>query len=84
MSVSGSIDRLGDSYVVGLKAVNCITGDVLAQAQEQAAGKEMVLKALDKASISAAQPGRITRVGEEIRHPSGTSDHSLLGSAQGL
>jgi predicted Zn-dependent protease len=35
-----------------LKAVNCNTGDVLAEAQEQAAGKEAVLKALDNAAVS--------------------------------
>jgi tetratricopeptide (TPR) repeat protein len=35
-----------------LKAVNCNTGDVLAEAQEQAAGKEGVLKALDVAAIN--------------------------------
>jgi len=38
--------------VIGLKAVNCNTGDVLAEAQEQAAGKEAVLKALDNAAVS--------------------------------
>jgi tetratricopeptide (TPR) repeat protein len=38
--------------VIGLKAVNCATGDVLAEAQEQAAGKEAVLKALDTAAAS--------------------------------
>ena len=43
--VAGSIAGLGSQYVIGLKAVNCDTGDVLAEAQEQAAGKEGVLKA---------------------------------------
>ena len=38
--------------MIGLKAVNCNTGDVLAEAQEQAAGKEAVLKALDAAAVS--------------------------------
>jgi len=38
--------------VIGLKAVSCHTGDVLAEAQEQAAGKEVVLKALDNAAGS--------------------------------
>src|SRR5208337_4222164 len=33
-------------------AVSCNTGDVLAEAQEQAAGKEAVLKALDAAAVS--------------------------------
>ncbi len=48
----GSIAGLGSQYVIGLKAVNCDTGDVLAEAQEQAAGKEAVLKALDAAAVS--------------------------------
>ena len=50
--LTGSIAGLGSQYVIGLKAVNCNTGDVLARAQEQAAGKEGVLKALDNAAIS--------------------------------
>ena len=50
--LTGSIARLGSQYVIGLKAVDCNTGDVLAEAQEQAAGKEAVLKALDKAAVS--------------------------------
>jgi serine/threonine protein kinase/tetratricopeptide (TPR) repeat protein len=47
----GSIASLGSQYVIGLKAVNCDTGDLLAETQEQAAGKETVLKALDAATI---------------------------------
>lgn len=50
--LAGSIASLGSQYVVGLKAVNCDTGDLLAEAQEQAAGKEGVLKALDRAAVS--------------------------------
>jgi DNA-binding winged helix-turn-helix (wHTH) protein/tetratricopeptide (TPR) repeat protein len=50
--LTGSIAGLGNQYVIGLKAVNCNTGDVLAEAQEQAAGKEAVLKALDNAAVS--------------------------------
>jgi serine/threonine protein kinase/tetratricopeptide (TPR) repeat protein len=50
--LTGSIAGLGSQYVVGLKAVNCDTGDVLAEAQEQATGKEGVLKALDAAAVS--------------------------------
>jgi tetratricopeptide (TPR) repeat protein len=49
--LAGSIAGLGSQYVIGLKAVNCDTGDVLAEAQEQAAGKEAVLKALDAAAV---------------------------------
>ena len=50
--LTGSIAGLGSQYVIGLKAVDCNTGDVLAEAQEQAAGKEAVLKALDAAAVS--------------------------------
>ena len=50
--IAGSIAGLGSQYVIGLKAVNCNTGDVLAEAQQQTAGKEEVLKALDTAAVS--------------------------------
>jgi len=50
--LTGSIAGLGSQFVIGLKAVNCNTGDVLAEAQEQASGKEAVLKALDNAAVS--------------------------------
>ncbi len=49
--LAGSIAGLGSQYVIGLKAVNCDMGDVLAEAQEQAASKEAVLKALDAAAV---------------------------------
>ncbi len=50
--LTGSIAGLGSHYVIGLKAVNCDTGDVLAEAQEEVTGKEAVLKALDAAAVS--------------------------------
>jgi serine/threonine protein kinase/tetratricopeptide (TPR) repeat protein len=50
--LSGSIVALGTQYVLGLKAVNCSSGDLLAEVQEQAANKEGVLKALDSAAVS--------------------------------
>jgi DNA-binding winged helix-turn-helix (wHTH) protein/Flp pilus assembly protein TadD len=49
--LAGSIVGLGKQYVIGLKAVNCDTGDVLAEAQQQATDKEAVLKALDAAAV---------------------------------
>ena len=45
-SIEGSIASLGTQYVVGLKAVNCLSGDVLANDQATASGKERVLNAL--------------------------------------
>ena len=45
------LDRsLRHQYVVGLKAVNCDSGDLLAQVQVQANRKEEVLSALDRAT----------------------------------
>jgi eukaryotic-like serine/threonine-protein kinase len=49
-SIEGSISSLGSQYVVGLKAVNCRSGDVLANEQATANGKEQVLKALGEAA----------------------------------
>jgi eukaryotic-like serine/threonine-protein kinase len=48
----GSISNLGGQYVVGISAVGCTTGDVLATEQEEAAAKPDVLKALSKAAAS--------------------------------
>ena len=44
--IAGSISALGSQYVLGLKAVNCQSGDVLAQEQVTAASKEKVLDTL--------------------------------------
>jgi len=48
--ITGSIASLGNQYVVGLKAVNCLNGDVLAQEQATAPGKEKVLDSLGGAA----------------------------------
>ncbi|MGA8762662.1 MAG: protein kinase [Candidatus Sulfotelmatobacter sp.] len=48
--IAGSIASLGSQYVVGLKAVNCLNGDTLAQEQATAAGKEKVLDVLGEAA----------------------------------
>ncbi len=47
--LAGSIASLGSQYVLGLKAVNCQSGDLLAQEQVTAAAKEKVLDALGDA-----------------------------------
>ena len=44
--VEGSITGLGSEYVLGLRARNCRTGDVLDEEQAPAAKKEDVFKAL--------------------------------------
>jgi len=44
--VAGAIGSLGSEYVLGLKAVNCQSGDTLAAEQMTAASKEKVLDTL--------------------------------------
>jgi eukaryotic-like serine/threonine-protein kinase len=48
--VVGDISALGSEYVLGLKAINCATGDTLAQQQATAPAKEKVLGALGTAA----------------------------------
>ena len=48
--LAGSIGTLGSEYVLGLKAVNCQSGDTLAEEQVTAAAKEKVLDALGEAA----------------------------------
>ena len=61
---------LGNQYVIGLKAVNCSTGDVLAEVQEQAAGKEAVLKTLDAAATQLrGKLGESLKSVQKYAHP---------------
>jgi eukaryotic-like serine/threonine-protein kinase len=59
--LEGSIASLGTQYVLGLRAKNCRTGDVLDEQQVQAARKEDVLKALSQIAIAFR-----TKVGESL------------------
>ena len=59
--LEGSIATLGSQYVLGLRATNCRTGEVLDEQQVQAARKEDVLNALSQIAIAFR-----TRVGESL------------------
>ncbi len=48
--IAGTIGSLGSEYVLGLKAVNCRSGDTLAEEQVTAASKEKVLDTLGRAA----------------------------------
>ena len=48
--VDGSIARFGSQFVIGLKAVNCRSGDTLAEEQSTANSQEHVLSALSQAA----------------------------------
>ncbi|HEY6905499.1 MAG TPA: serine/threonine-protein kinase, partial [Candidatus Acidoferrales bacterium] len=60
-TIEGSISSLGGQYVLDLKAVNCHSGDLLAEEQATADGKEQVLKALGGAATKMRQ-----RLGESL------------------
>lgn len=59
--LDGSIAGLGSQYVLGLRATNCTTGDILDEEQAQAARKEDVLTALSQIASKFR-----TRVGESL------------------
>jgi eukaryotic-like serine/threonine-protein kinase len=51
-TMEGSISSLGNQYVLDVKAVNCRNGDLLAEEQATANGKEQVLQALGDAATA--------------------------------
>jgi serine/threonine protein kinase/tetratricopeptide (TPR) repeat protein len=59
--IAASIASLGSEYVLGLKAVNCKNGELLAQELETAPGKEKVLDALGQATTNLR-----THLGESL------------------
>jgi len=59
--IDGSIAALGNQYILGLRAINCNTGEVLDTEQMQADGKEHVLDAIAR---SAAKLRR--KLGESL------------------
>ncbi len=59
--VDGSIASLGSQYVLGLRAIDCGTGSILADEQRQAARKEDVLKLLSQMARELR-----SRVGESL------------------
>jgi serine/threonine protein kinase/tetratricopeptide (TPR) repeat protein len=59
--LQGSIAAIGSQYVLGLRATNCATGDILADEQAQAGRKEDVLSTLSQMATRFR-----TRVGESL------------------
>jgi eukaryotic-like serine/threonine-protein kinase len=60
--LTGTISSLGSAYVLGINAVNCQTGDSLAQEQVTADSKEHVLTALGEASTKLRE-----KLGESLK-----------------
>jgi DNA-binding winged helix-turn-helix (wHTH) protein/tetratricopeptide (TPR) repeat protein len=81
--LSGSIASLGSQYVLGLSAVNCRTGDSLAQEQVTAVGKERVLKALGEAATKIrAKLGESLSTVEKLDTPLEQATTSSLEALQ--
>jgi serine/threonine protein kinase/tetratricopeptide (TPR) repeat protein len=68
--LEGSIATLGTQYVLGLRATDCTTGNILADEQGEAARKEEVLSTLSQIATRFR-----TRVGESIAT---VEKHSML------
>jgi tetratricopeptide (TPR) repeat protein len=81
--IAGSIANLGNEYVLGLKAVNCQSGEPLAQQQVTANGKEKVLNAVgDAAAKLRAQLGESLATVQKLDAPLDEATTSSLEALQ--
>ena len=80
--LTGSIVGVGSQYLIGLKAIDCQTGDVLANADAQAENRDRVLKALGTAGDDLRQ-----KLGESlasVEHFSKPVDQATTSSLEAL
>ena len=83
--LTGAISSIGAQYVIGVSAVNCRTGDSLAEEQVTANGKENVLKALGEVFHQAARKTwRIPQDCPETRYAHRAGHHAFSRSTPGL
>jgi serine/threonine protein kinase/tetratricopeptide (TPR) repeat protein len=83
--IAGSIASLGSQYVLGLKAVNCQSGEPLAEEQVTAASKEKVLDALgDAASKLRGELGESLATVQKLDVPLPQATTSSLEALQAL
>jgi len=81
--IAGSIATLGSQYVLNLKAVNCGTGDILAQQQVEIGSKEKVLEALGQsASKLRAELGESLTTVQKFDVPLAKATTSSLDALQ--
>jgi len=80
--ISGAIASLGNDYVIGLKAVNCQSGDILAQQQVTAPAKEKVLEVLSGAATNCGVIWANLSPACKSLMSVGTGHHIVAGSAQ--
>lgn len=87
--IAGSIASLGSEFVVGLKAVNCQSGDTLAQEQVTASGKEKVLNAVGNAAAKlrgelGESLGSVKKLDVPLEQATTSSLEALQAYSQGL
>ena len=77
--VEGSITGLGNEYLLGLRARNCRTGEVLDEEQASAVKKDDVLKALDQMAIQFRNRagGALAHVENDVGVPADVTTPSL-------
>ena len=81
--IAGSIGSLGSQYLINLKAVNCSTGDVLAQQQTQVGRKEDVIRELgEQGTLCAASWENRWAVSRSSIFPSSQATTSSLEALQ--
>ena len=83
--LEGSIARVGSQYVLGLRARNCNTGNILDQEQAQAAKREDVLNSLSRDRAQIQNPGgRIAGYGGKALDAARRGDDIFTRSLEGL
>ena len=81
--LSGSISRIESQYIIDVIAMNCRTGDYLAQEQVTANGKENVLKALGEASTKLRKTlGESLKTVQKLDTPIEQATTPSLGALQ--
>jgi eukaryotic-like serine/threonine-protein kinase len=80
--IEGSIGMLGTNYVIGLRAKNCGSGDVLDEEQSEVSRKEDVLKALD--DIASKLRGRLGESLSSVQKYSTPLDEATTPSLDAL
>ena len=87
--IAGSIASLDNQYVLGLKVLNCQTGDTLAQKQVRADGKKNVLNAMDQAAASLREElgeslATVQKYGVPLQQATTPSLEALQAYSQGV
>jgi serine/threonine protein kinase/tetratricopeptide (TPR) repeat protein len=87
--LAGSIAAIGSHYLVGLKAMNCQTGDTLGSAEEEAPNRDDVLKALGVAGNQLRQKlgeslASVQKFGRPLDQVTTSSLEALKAYSQGV